>query len=99
MVAGPRRVYTSEQVVILATPGMSVDSEWAFSVTKLAVSSQRHRLSPEIIEEILLGIYRLRLNGQHAIKYLKVRLSGTLGSLEASESFVIYYLLLAVVIF
>ena len=31
---------------------MSVDPERTFSVTKLTVSSQRHSLSPEIIEEI-----------------------------------------------
>jgi hypothetical protein len=37
---------------ILAIPAMSVDPERTFSVTKLTVSSQRHSLSPEIIEEI-----------------------------------------------
>lgn len=37
---------------ILAIPAMSVDPERTFSVTKLTVSSQRHNLSPEIIEEI-----------------------------------------------
>lgn len=33
----------------------------------------------------LLGIYRLGLDGQRAIKYLRVRFSGTLASSEASE--------------
>lgn len=37
---------------ILAIPAMSVDPERTFSVTKLTVSSQRHSLSPEVIEEI-----------------------------------------------
>ncbi|PCD26624.1 hypothetical protein AU210_013046 [Fusarium oxysporum f. sp. radicis-cucumerinum] len=37
---------------ILAIPAMSVDPERTFSVTKLTISSQRHSLSPEIIEEI-----------------------------------------------
>ncbi|KJZ69294.1 hypothetical protein HIM_11307 [Hirsutella minnesotensis 3608] len=37
---------------MLAIPAMSVDPERTFSVTKLTVSSQRHSLSPEIIEEI-----------------------------------------------
>jgi hypothetical protein len=37
---------------VLAIPAMSVDPERTFSVTKLTVSSQRHNLSPEIIEEI-----------------------------------------------
>ena len=37
---------------VLAIPAMSVDPERTFSVTKLTVSSQRHSLSPEIIEEI-----------------------------------------------
>ena len=37
---------------ILAIPAMSVDPERTFSVTKLTVSSQRHSLSPETIEEI-----------------------------------------------
>ncbi|KAM4063996.1 pol-like protein [Hirsutella rhossiliensis] len=37
---------------ILAVPAMSGDPERTFSVTKLTVSSQRHSLSPEIIEEI-----------------------------------------------
>lgn len=31
---------------------MSADPERTFSVTKLTVSSQRHSLSPEIMEEI-----------------------------------------------
>ena len=37
---------------ILAIPAMSVDPERTFSVTKLTVSSQRHSISPEIIEEM-----------------------------------------------
>ena len=37
---------------VLAIPAMSVDPERTFSVTKLTVSSQRHSLSPEIVEEI-----------------------------------------------
>ncbi|KAJ0128607.1 putative glucose/galactose transporter [Fusarium oxysporum f. sp. albedinis] len=36
----------------LAIPAMSVDPERTFSVTKLTVSSQRHSISPEIIEEM-----------------------------------------------
>jgi hypothetical protein len=37
---------------ILAIPAMSADPERTFSVTKLTVSSQRHSLSPEMMEEI-----------------------------------------------
>ncbi|RKK17214.1 hypothetical protein BFJ67_g17782, partial [Fusarium oxysporum f. sp. cepae] len=37
---------------ILAIPAMSVDPARTFSVTKLTVSSQRHSISPEIIEEM-----------------------------------------------
>ncbi|KAJ0126922.1 Uncharacterized protein HZ326_29971, partial [Fusarium oxysporum f. sp. albedinis] len=37
---------------ILAIPAMSVDPERTFSATKLTVSSQRHSISPEIIEEM-----------------------------------------------
>ncbi|KEY74491.1 hypothetical protein S7711_10030 [Stachybotrys chartarum IBT 7711] len=37
---------------ILAIPAMSVDPERTFSVTKLTVSSQRHSLSPDMIEEM-----------------------------------------------
>lgn len=37
---------------ILAIPAMSVDPERTFSVTKLTISSQRHKLGPEITEEI-----------------------------------------------
>ncbi|EXA32070.1 hypothetical protein FOVG_16646 [Fusarium oxysporum f. sp. pisi HDV247] len=37
---------------ILAIPVISVDPERTFSVTKLTVSSQRHSISPEIIEEM-----------------------------------------------
>ena len=37
---------------ILAIPAMSADPERTFSVTKLTVSSQRHGLSPEMLEEI-----------------------------------------------
>lgn len=37
---------------ILAIPAMSADPERTFSVTKLTVSSQRHTLSPEMMEEI-----------------------------------------------
>ncbi|KAF5700392.1 transposase [Fusarium mundagurra] len=37
---------------ILAIPAMSVDPERTFSVTKLTVSSQRHSISSEIIEEM-----------------------------------------------
>ncbi|EXK76437.1 hypothetical protein FOQG_18820 [Fusarium oxysporum f. sp. raphani 54005] len=36
----------------LAIPAMSVDPERTFSVTKLTVSSQRHSISPEVIEEM-----------------------------------------------
>jgi len=37
---------------VLEILAMSVDPERTFSVTKLTVSSQRHSLSPKIIEEI-----------------------------------------------
>lgn len=37
---------------ILAIPAISIDPKQTFSVTNLTVSSQRHSISPEIIEEI-----------------------------------------------
>lgn len=56
VVEGPsRRIYphlSKFALDILAIPAMSADPERTFSVTKLTVSSQRHGLSPEMLEEI-----------------------------------------------
>ncbi|TXB96847.1 hypothetical protein FocTR4_00012251, partial [Fusarium oxysporum f. sp. cubense] len=37
---------------ILAIPAISINPKQTFSITKLTVSSQRHSISPKIIEEM-----------------------------------------------